>query len=225
MKFGIVNVIRKSFLSFAALIICLGMFPMGTVSAKRTFHKNSQNRHIPIAMALDDEYLYPTVVSITSMMKNKSKNTVYDYYIMHPHEFSVGSKKQLNSLAKKYSGCNINLIDMGDAYKSANSKGHITTPTYYRLSLSELLPKLSKILWIDGDTLIFRDLSSMYFDTNMDGLYYRGLLDENVNATSAFGIENDHCICAGVMVVNLDELRKDNVVVKFQSGLPWSHSG
>ena len=39
---------------------------------------------IPIAMALDDGYLYPTIVAITSMMENKSSNTIYRYYIMHP---------------------------------------------------------------------------------------------------------------------------------------------
>ncbi|MBR2579116.1 MAG: glycosyltransferase family 8 protein [Clostridia bacterium] len=191
------------------LLITLGGF----------FVKNrldAEKKHVPIAMALDDGYLYPTVVSITSMMKNKNKNVVYDYYIMHPPEFAQDSKDKLEHLGKKYKDCNINLINMGEAYKSANDKGHITTPAYYRLSLSDLLPELNRILWVDGDTLTFGDLSPMYFDTDMEGLYYRGLLDETIDATVAFGIENDHCICSGVMVVNLEELRKDNVVAKFQ---------
>ncbi len=177
---------------------------------------DSEKRHVPIAMALDDGYLYPTVVSITSMMKNKNRNIVYDYYIMHPPEFAQDSRNKLEHLGEKYKDCNIKLIDMGESYKSANDKGHITTPAYYRLSLSDLLPDLNRILWIDGDTLIFGDLSPMYFDTDMEGLYYRGLLDQEVHATEPLGIENDHCICSGVMVVNLDELRKDNVVAKFK---------
>lgn len=177
---------------------------------------DSGKKHVPIAMALDDGYLYPTVVSITSMMKNKNRNIIYDYYIMHPDEFAQDSKDKLEHLGKKYKDCNINLINMGQAYKSANDKGHITTPAYYRLSLSDLLPQLDRILWIDGDTLIFGDLSPMYFDTDMEGLYYRGLLDQEVHATEPLGIENDHCICSGVMVVNLAELRKDDVVTKFQ---------
>ena len=48
-------------------------------------------------------------------------------------------KGKLKSLENKYSGCNINLIDMSDKYKNAYDKGHITTPTYYRLSLPDLL--------------------------------------------------------------------------------------
>ena len=39
--------------------------------------------HVPIAMALDDGYLYPTIVSIKSMMENKNRNSYYKFYIMH----------------------------------------------------------------------------------------------------------------------------------------------
>lgn len=180
-------------------------------------HTEKNKHHIPVAMALDDGYLYPTIVAITSMIKNADNNTVYDYYIMHPQKFSNDSKTKLQSLGQKHSNCNINLIDMGQAYKLANnSGGHITTPAYYRLSLSDLLPNLDKILWIDGDTLTFGNLYPMY-NIDMDGLYYRGFLDDNVNAAKPFGIENDHYICDGVMVVNLAELRKDGVVEQFKN--------
>ena len=42
---------------------------------------------IPIAMAADDNYTYPTIVSITSLVKNSGKNTCYDVYIMVPGKF------------------------------------------------------------------------------------------------------------------------------------------
>ena len=41
---------------------------------------------------------------------------------MHPGEFSDESKVKLKSLENKYSGCNINLIDMSDKYKNAYDK-------------------------------------------------------------------------------------------------------
>ncbi len=170
---------------------------------------------VPIAMALDEGYLYPTIVSVTSIMENSDKDTKYDFYIMHSPEFKAESKEKLKTLEKKYSGCHMTLIDMGDQYKNANDKGHITTPAYYRLSLSKLLPELDKILWIDGDTLIFHDLHEMY-NIDVEGYYYKGFLDDNVNAVKSFGINNDHCICDGVMVVNLKELRKDNMVEVFK---------
>ncbi len=173
------------------------------------------NENIPIAMALDDGYTYPTIVAITSMMESRTSPSVYEYYIMHPGEFSEDSKDKLKSLADKYSECKINLIDMGQEYKDANDKGHITTPTYYRLSLPKILPDIDKLIWIDGDTITRGDLNEMY-NLDMKGLYCRGFLDSNVTATKSFGVNNDHCICAGVMLLNLAELRKDDMFNKFK---------
>ncbi len=169
---------------------------------------------IPIAMALDDNYLYPTIVAMTSILENASSETKYDFYVMHPAEFKEENKTKLKSLEKKYEKCSINTIDMGNAYKNANDRGHITTPAYYRLSLSDLLPNINKIIWLDGDTITNVDLSEMY-KIDMNGYYYKGYLDDNVHAVEDFTNENEHCICSGVMLVNLEELRKDNMVEKF----------
>ena len=172
-----------------------------------------RNVTIPIAMALDDGYVYPTIVAMTSMLENASKGTKYDYYIMHPAEFKEENKEKIKSLEKKYPRCSVNLIDMEDKFKNANDKGHITTPAYYRLALSDILPKLDKIIWLDGDTLTFGDLKKMY-DIDMKGYYYKGILDNNVKSVEEF-VHNDHCICSGVMLVNLKELRENDMVNKF----------
>ncbi len=172
---------------------------------------------IPIAMALDDGYLYPTIVSITSMMENANKDTVYNIYIMHPDEFSDTSKEKLSFVGKKYKNCNIKLINMKKEYAGANDIGHITTPAYYRLSLSELLPTLDKIIWMDGDTLIFDDLRQMY-DLDLNDNYYLAYLDDKmVDPLEEFGLSDNEYICDGVMLVNLKKLREDNMVPKFKS--------
>ena len=187
------------------------------VEMTNTTRLSAQENVVPIAMAADDNYTYPTLVAITSLMENSKKDTHYDIYIMTPGKFSEENSKKLLNLQEKYDNrCKINLIDMKDRYKDANDRGHITTPTYYRLSLSSLLPSLDKIIWLDGDTLIFEDLTDM-LDLDMDEIYYRGFLDNNVHGTKAFGVENDHYICAGVMLINLEKLRQDNIEEKFEA--------
>ena len=172
------------------------------------------NNVVDIAMALDDGYLYPTIVSITSMMENKNKDSKYIYHIMHPGEFKEESKRKLKTLENKYDGCRINLINMSNKYKNAK-QGHVTTPTYYRLSLPDLLPNLDKIIWLDGDTLVFKDLKEM-LDVDMEGYCYRGFLDykHHVSQLRRFGIKSNDYICAGVMLINLKELRNCNAVEK-----------
>lgn len=85
---------------------------------------------------------------------------------MFPPNFNKENKDKLKSLEKKYKNqCTINLIDMGNRYKNAPTNKKIPTPTYYRLSLPILLPKLEKIIWLDGDTLTHNDLKEMYEKT------------------------------------------------------------
>lgn len=176
-----------------------------------------REKTVPIAMALDDGYLYPTIVSITSMMENAKKGTVYNLYIMHPENFSDDGKEKLRSLGVKYKNCNIKLIDMKKEYADAVESGHITTPAYYRLSLSELFPKLDKMLWIDGDALIFGDLNEMY-DLDTGDNYYLAFLDDRQRPQlSEFGLSDNEYVCDGVMVVNLKKLREDNMTLKFKN--------
>ena len=177
---------------------------------------NLEYNKIPISMALDNNYLYPTIVAITSIVENSNPRTKLLFNIMHPSDFNEQNKEKIKNLERKYNRIEINLINMKEEYKNAFISRKITTPTYYRLSLSELLPNVDKILWIDGDTLTFNDLKEMY-DIDMKNFHYKGFLDSSSNAVDFFTEENDHCICAGVMIVNLKELRKDNMGNKFIS--------
>lgn len=187
------------------------------VATTSTSRLSAPENIIPIAMAADDNYTYPTLVAITSLMENSKKDTHYDIYIMTPGEFADENSQKLLNLQDKYDNrCKIKLIDMKDRYKDANDKGRITTPTYYRLSLSSLLPSLNKIIWLDGDTLTFEDLTDM-FDLDMNDLYYRGFLNRINPGTKFFVKDDSPHICAGVMLINLEKLRQDNMEAKFEA--------
>ena len=111
-------------------------------------------------------------------------------------------KKKLENLGKKYKRCTIELIHMKVKYKDSHISVHITTAAYYRLSLSDLIPNLDKIIWLDGDTVVFGDLKEMY-DIDMKGFYYRGFLDNLPNGINHITLDNDHVICSGVMLIIL----------------------
>ena len=169
---------------------------------------------IPIAMALDDAFIYPTIVAITSIMENSNPNNKYDFYIMHPKEFKQINKLKLKTLEKKYNyTCSINFINMGNQYENLTVKRNeiLSTPTYYRLSLSDLLPQIDKIIWLDGDTLTLIDIKEMY-EIDMDNYYYKGYRVWSRKSLDKF---IDNHICAGVLLINLKELRENNITNKF----------
>ncbi len=48
----------------------------------------------------------------------------------------------------------------------------------------------------------------------MKGYFYKGFLVTVPNDVDVFTTENDNAICSGVMIINLDELRKDDMMNK-----------
>ena len=168
---------------------------------------------IPISMCLNDEYIYPTIVAITSILENANLYTKYDFHILHTSNFLIENKNKLKNFEKKYPNkCSINLINMTNfKFKNANLSRHINTiAAYYRIVLSELFPNINKMIYLDGDTLILDDLKDMY-DINMDNYYYKGFLDISIDQ---FLPNNDNYICSGVLLINLGNLRKDDIINK-----------
>ena len=196
-------------------IFCFGMIRSFSTTQNLfevKFNYKSTNVIIPIAMALDNEYFYTTIVAITSIMENSYKKTYYNFYLMISPDFTFHNKKNLKNLEKKYNKCSIEFINMTNnfIFKEARLSAHITTPSYYRLVLSDLLPNIHKIIYLDGDILSFEDLKEMYI-IDMNGLYYRGFLDV---IKDPFNPKSTIYLCAGVLLINLEEIRKDDMVKK-----------
>ena len=179
---------------------------------KTIFNYKISNVIIPISMALNNKYIYPTIVSITSILENANSYTNYNFYILITSDFLNENKNKLKLLEEKYyNKCSINLIDLYNfKFENAFLSRHIQTiAAYYRLVLPDLLPNIDKIIYLDGDTLIFDDLYEMY-EINMDNYYFKGFLDINVR----YNLKIDNYICSGVLLINLEKLRKDKIVNK-----------
>lgn len=167
---------------------------------------------IPISMALNNDYIYPTIVAITSILENANSYTKYDFYILHTPNFLIENINKLKYFEEKYQRkCSINLFNMTNfKFQNARLSGHIqTNAAYYRLVLPNLLPNIDKIIYLDGDTLTFDDLKEMY-DIDMENYYYKGFLDIN----HKFNLNIDNYICSGVLLINLENLRNDDIVNK-----------
>ena len=96
---------------------------------------------------------------------------------------------------------------MGNQYKGLGLNFRISTPAYYRLSLHELLPDVNRIIYLDGDTMIFEDLTPLN-ELDMKGNIIMGFLDSVPDAIKSFGFEKPTVVCSGVLLMDLDGLRK-----------------
>ena len=162
---------------------------------------------IAVSYATDNKYIYPTIVSMTSLVDKAGNNTFYDIYILHPGDFTEKSKNFLKSVEKNYyMRTKIFFLDMENKYKGLKLNFRIATPAYYRLSLHELLPDVKRIIYLDGDTLIFEDLTEL-IKLDMEGNVIMGFLDSSVDAIKNFGFNNATVVCSGVLLMDLEGLR------------------
>ena len=170
---------------------------------------------IACAYALDNVYVYPTLVAMTSLVENAGNKTFYDIYVMIGQSFKEENKKVLKSVENKHpEHCEVIFIDMGSKFKGADTNIKIPTAAYYRLELPNLLPNVNRVIWMDGDTAVFEDLTEL-ITLDMKGNYIMGFLDSIPTAIERFGMKEATVLCSGVLLLDLDALRKNNMSEKF----------
>lgn len=142
-----------------------------------------------------------------SILNNKAYYTYISFYIIVPKNFSKTNIYLLESLYDQYDLFNITFIKMDDRYDKAFISAHISTQTYYRCSIAELLPYLNKIIYLDVDVIVYKDLTKLY-NLNFNGKIILGQIGvaNRSPKTGFYKINN------GVLLLNLKEMRK----IKFE---------
>ena len=190
------------------------------------FNKNkiqTFDNNINVSYAFDKKYHYITHVSMKSIMLSQNNDTFINFYILVSN-LSYEQKKVINQISKEHKNCKINLIDMGNQFKEFNLPFNIwTTANYYRIKLAELLPNVKKIIYLDSDTLIYKDLAKLY-NYDIEGKYFVGMpeyVDENFFRKNKIRFNN--FINTGALLCNLEELRKDNISAKIIEYIQKNH--
>ena len=189
--------------------------------------KDTEVNKIPIAMATDNNYVYPTIVAMVSMLENKKESTHLDFHIMISGQVSRENRNRLTKLKRIYKGCSVELIDMKNSFDSTYIvSSHITKATYYRLLLPSILSDYDKILYLDGDIIVRKDLWDMY-NTDLKGKYIGAVKDVyhqmygGSDYAYKLGVKSTkQYINAGILVMNLKKIREDNMEKKFNDFIP-----
>lgn len=178
--------------------------------------KTNDRTCIPIVFAVDDGYAMPTAVAITSLIKNKKSNSLYHCYLLTPG-LSEDNYKKLKSL--ETFDCRIEIIRSDAVSKYGANLKKVTNTDYFRLILDSYINE-DKIIALDGDLLVLDDLTELYnidLENNLIGgcyfrphdVYNRKYVQERL------GLDEGKRINIGVMLMDLDKIRKENLQKKF----------
>lgn len=177
---------------------------------------------VPVVFAFDNNLILPACVCISSLMMNAKEDTFYDIFILHSANIAL-KKEELDKLSQYYQNCRIQYRQVDNTFDSAFEIRGITTSTYYRLLIPDLIPEYDKIIYSDVDVIFRSDLSNIYFSMDLHDSYVAG-----VNALIPFipdmrayyqkmrKVEMKGIIYAGNIILNSKKIREDNIIEQFK---------
>jgi len=193
---------------------------------KENIIDNNGINYIHLGLALDNKYLYPLLVCLTSILENRAKTTFYIIHIQISKNLNKGYFEKINKLIERYGkeASNITYYNMGDDFRGAITGSHISTAAYYRIALPSLLPNVDKIIYTDTDVINFKDLYEMYSLKFNDKKYFMGTLDQIglLNELKQLGIYTQKYMNSGILLMNLKGMRKDGIEQKIRKFI-FSH--
>lgn len=175
-----------------------------------------------VVYAVDNNYVLAMAVSMVSLLENSNRDINYVFYVLTDSVLTEESQGLLGMIREHYENCKVQVIDMPESiFADVEIKGgYITKSTMYRLLIAGMLTDEQICVYLDADTLICGDLAGIADVADEKDFVICGVRDTEVQKNAAYikgiGIpKTDTYVNAGVLVMNLDQIRKNNLTEVF----------
>lgn len=181
---------------------------------------------IPIFFTIDDNYVPFVSVAINSIIKNASKDYIYEIIILY-QELSNENINNILSLGEN--GFFIKFVYMKDGLETITDReenrlrcDYFTLTIYFRLFISDMFSEYDKCIYMDSDVVVPGDISELYNIELRDNLIGacndKSVIDVPELAKymeDAIGVSRYEYINSGVLLMNLKEMRESKFCKKF----------
>lgn len=171
---------------------------------------------INISFICDDGYVMPTVVAIVSVLENKLDDTNLCIYIL-ADSLKKENIEKFKSLENNSCKVIIKKVD-SSRYKGLEKKySNVSRSSLLKFSIPEVLSDVDKVLYIDGDVIVRKDLSELFNIELKD--YYAAVVSDGPKKTIAGGKKHAYYgdplyFNSGMMLLNTKKMREDELTRK-----------
>jgi lipopolysaccharide biosynthesis glycosyltransferase len=174
---------------------------------------------VVIALASNERYFQGLYCAVASALGHMATGSVVDVHVLDGG-ISQSSKNILSRLAERFGqSVRVEFVPVDDSvFRGATLGPHKSHMAYCRILLPRVL-SASRVVYLDCDVLVFRDLSDLFERPLSSGKILAAVRD-----SETLSLGDDSRIVAdamklptqgayfnsGVMLMNLDELRKQN---------------
>lgn len=169
---------------------------------------------INVCISCDDNYAKYAGIVIASILLNAKEDDDLNFYILDG-DISDNAKVRIDRL-RQIRDFNISYVKIDpsqfDVYRNIITHKYVSLATYYRLKLSELLPKVERVIYLDCDVIVRKSLDE-FFKTDLGDNYIAGVIDARVKYKPKW--KDTQYINAGVFLMDLAKIRRDGIEDKF----------
>lgn len=174
--------------------------------------------NINICFSSSNQYMQHLAVSITSVLKNTKTSKNIDIYVLNNGGLTTKNKKKLSSLAKLKDNVHIYFLTVDKTIFEnffMQKKSHFSQETYYRYVIPKMLNNLNKLIYLDCDLVVNADIEELY-NTKLNENYIAAVQDViGRDNQKRLKLDTNNYYCnAGVLVMNLEKMRNDDIQSK-----------
>jgi lipopolysaccharide biosynthesis glycosyltransferase len=175
---------------------------------------NNQNK-INICFSIDNKYVKQCATVIASILSKS--DSPFHFFILNL-DIGIENKKIFENIKNikdfEITFVDINCNDFDGCYIPPNS--HFSIANYFRLKVSTLLSNLNKVIYLDSDIIVNRNLKELW-DIPFDGSYILACksMTYERNCLRLKLPEGTPYINSGVIVFDLEKIRRDKIEDKF----------
>ena len=176
---------------------------------------------VHLCFITDDGYALPTAVAIESLKENKSVESSYYVHIIcrNVSKENIARLRALSTESVVVEIIQRKSLPVDDS--QVNLVRHVSPTAIFKFFIPELLPNLSRVIYLDSDIVIQGELSGLWA---MDvSSVYAGVVKDNQTVIGKdkhlkwLDFKHDAYFNSGVMLLNLDMMRADRITEKLMS--------
>lgn len=186
----------------------------------------SGKNSVPVVLAANDFYVPILAVCLQSIVDTISTGRNYDIVIFHT-DITSEHMSHLQKIAAGQKNVRLDFVNVGKyvyGYR-LQAKEHITTETFYRFLILNIMKRYQKVIYIDCDLIVKHDLAELYDvelgrnligavkDADFQGQCNKTESDMKGYAQNVLKMKNPYeYFQAGVLLLNVEELNRNITV-------------
>lgn len=182
---------------------------------------------IPIVLAVNQKYIPILHVCVQSILDHIGRRVRYCLYIFHTDITATSQEEFQQHFARDNVEISFINVEERVARHTLQAKEHITTETFYRFLIPDILKDYPKVVYLDCDVIVCRDIAELYH-TQMDSTLVAAVVDADFAGQCSredsemlkycrevLGLEDPYqYFQAGILVMNVQEMKKQLSVEK-----------